>query len=63
MGVRLLEADTHLGFVRLHLHEGAIDDARASLDNVCAIVEATGYHRRDPDISALRAELDAKLGA
>jgi tetratricopeptide (TPR) repeat protein/anti-sigma regulatory factor (Ser/Thr protein kinase) len=57
-GVRLHEADAHLAFARLALAEGDRPAARAHLDKARAIIDATGYHRRDGEL----AELDAACG-
>jgi tetratricopeptide (TPR) repeat protein len=57
-GMRLHEADAHLGFVRLHLAEGKKEEARASLERARMLVAEIGYHRRDPEL----AELTAALG-
>jgi hypothetical protein len=57
-GLRLHEADAHLGLARLSLAEGAPDTARDHLAKARTIITATGYHRRDPDL----AELTATLG-
>jgi tetratricopeptide (TPR) repeat protein len=54
-GFRLHEADAHLGLARLALAEGDPAAAREHLAKARAIVEQTGYHRRDRDL----AELDA----
>lgn len=56
-GMRLHEADAHLGFVRLHLAEGKKDDTRASLERARKLVEETGYHRRDGELAELAAAL------
>jgi tetratricopeptide (TPR) repeat protein len=59
-GMRLSEADAKLGFARLHLARGDHDAARASFTAAKALVDSTGYHRRDRDIAELEAAL---LGA
>lgn len=56
-GMRLHETDAHLGFARLHLARGDLPPARASLAKAKALVVRTGYHRRDPDLAAIEAEL------
>jgi tetratricopeptide (TPR) repeat protein len=51
--LRLLEADTHLGYARLHLAAGNSAAVRASLDRARTLIERTGYHRRDRDLAEL----------
>jgi tetratricopeptide (TPR) repeat protein len=55
-GMRLHLTDYHLASARLAL---AADYhlARGNLDEAEALINATGYHRRDPDLAKLRAEL------
>jgi tetratricopeptide (TPR) repeat protein len=55
--LRLLEADTHLDYTRLHLGAGNRAAARASLDRARTLIEQTGYHRRDRDLAELEAAL------
>ncbi len=58
-GFRLHECDAHLGYARLALAE--VDPA-AALDHLAkarAIVEETGYHRRDGALVGLEAEVHA----
>jgi nucleoside phosphorylase/tetratricopeptide (TPR) repeat protein len=57
-GFRLHEADAHLGLARLALADDNPAAARDHRDRARAIIEATGYHRRDRDL----AELDAACG-
>jgi hypothetical protein len=57
-GFRLHEADAHLGLARLTLAEGHLAEAREHRDQARAIVDATGYHRRDGEL----AEIDAACG-
>ena len=52
-GFRLHEADAHLGHARLALAEANPTAARTHLALARAIIESTGYHRRDPDLAAL----------
>jgi tetratricopeptide (TPR) repeat protein len=56
-GMRLHQTDAHLGYARLHLALPAPDptQARAHLAEARALIETTGYHRRD----LLLAQLDA----
>jgi tetratricopeptide (TPR) repeat protein len=56
-GLRLHEADAHLGHARLSLAEGAPAAARPHVLAARQIIEATGYHRRDGEV----AELDRRL--
>jgi tetratricopeptide (TPR) repeat protein len=58
-GLRLHEADAHLGHARLSLAEG---NPPAALDHLAAartIIDATGYHRRDGELAQLEAEARA----
>ncbi len=58
-GFRLHECDAHLGHARLCLAEG---DPVAALDHLAkarAILEDTGYHRRDGELADLEAEARA----
>ncbi len=54
-GLRLHEADAHLGLARLSLAEAAPAAAPDHLAKARAIVDATGYHRRDEELAALEA--------
>ena len=56
-GMRMHEADAHLKYARLHLAMGDKDKARASLAAGKAIVEDTGYHRRDGAVKELGEQL------
>ena len=56
-GFRLHEADAHLGYARLHLTEGDRAATRAHLAKARAIIQATGYHRRDEELARLDALL------
>lgn len=56
-GMRLHEADARLGYARLHLAANGLDDARLHLAKARELVMATGYHRRDQDLSALEADV------
>src|SRR6185312_3184639 len=51
-GLRLHEADALLGLARLALEEGAADAAR-DLARARALLDDTGYHRRDAELKAL----------
>ena len=56
-GMRLYECDTHLEYARLALVERKPDDALPHFKSAEALVSACGYHRRDPEIAALKEEL------
>jgi tetratricopeptide (TPR) repeat protein len=56
-GFRLHEADAHLGYARLALAEADPAAARRHLAAARAIIDATGYHRRDGEVAALSAAL------
>jgi tetratricopeptide (TPR) repeat protein len=55
--LRLLEADTHLGYTRLHLARANPVAARSSLTRARTLIEQTGYHRRDRDLAELESAL------
>jgi tetratricopeptide (TPR) repeat protein len=55
-GLRLHEADAHLGLARLALAEHTSAPAREHLAGARRIVHETGYHRRDGELTALDAE-------
>jgi len=57
-GFRLHEADAHLGYTRLHLAEGNRAAASERLALATKIVAATGYHRRDDELTRLTAALN-----
>jgi len=59
-GMRLHEADCHLESARLHLAQGEQAQARDSLSKARAMVEETGYHRRDGEVAALGELLGAE---
>jgi tetratricopeptide (TPR) repeat protein len=56
-GFRLHEADAHLGLARLALADPTAGPAiaRVHVDLARSIIEATGYHRRDGELSELSA--------
>jgi tetratricopeptide (TPR) repeat protein len=56
-GMRLHEADCHLEAARLHLACGQQQDAREHLEAAKAMIEDTGYHRRDDELAALEEQL------
>jgi tetratricopeptide (TPR) repeat protein len=53
---RLHETDTHLGYARLALAEGDPTPALLCLAKARSIIDATGYHRRDGELTTLEAE-------
>jgi nucleoside phosphorylase len=54
-GLRLHEADAHLRYALLALAEQTPFTARAHLAKARALIEATGYHRRDAALAELEA--------
>jgi hypothetical protein len=56
-GMRLFLTDYHLERARLFLAQQGHEDARPHYDSAKKLVEETGYHRRDPELAALRAQL------
>ncbi len=56
-GIRLYEADAHLEYARLHLAQGNEVEARQSLAIAKEMIEQMGYHRRDPEVKELAAQL------
>jgi hypothetical protein len=53
------ECDAHLGFARLALAQHDPAAAQDHLAKARAIVEQTGYHRRDEELATLEAEAAA----
>jgi len=62
-GLRLHEADAHLGHARLALAEGDPTPALLSLAKARSLIDATGYHRRDGELTTLESEAAALVGA
>jgi hypothetical protein len=62
-GLRLHLTDTHLAYARLHLSLPTPDlpAARSHLTTAATLIAATSYHRRDPDLAALLAQLPGPL--
>jgi hypothetical protein len=58
-GMRLCEADCHLAYVQLHLARGDNYRARVSLVAAEKIIRRRGYSRREKELSALEAKLNA----
>lgn len=56
--MKLHVTDCHLGYARLALAEKKPDDARENLDAAKALIEETGYHRRDAELAELEGRLD-----
>ena len=56
--MKLFVTDCHLGYARLALAEKQADVARAELAKARALIEETGYHRRDGEL----AELEEAVG-
>ena len=52
-GMRLFEADCHLSYARLALAQGDKAQAREHLATAKALIERTGYHRRDGEVKEL----------
>ncbi len=56
-GMRLFEADAHLGFARLYLAQDDLTKAREHLAIAKPMITEMGYHRRDPEVKKLEREL------
>ncbi|HEX8686775.1 MAG TPA: hypothetical protein VF654_09740, partial [Pyrinomonadaceae bacterium] len=61
-GMRLYQADCHLGYARLHLEGGEAGKAREHLGRAAEMIEQTGYHLRDSDVAEMEKELQAAGG-
>lgn len=59
-GMRLFEADCHLGYARLELAEKDHKKARGHLGRAKAMIEDMGYHRRDPEVAELERLIDRR---
>jgi tetratricopeptide (TPR) repeat protein len=57
-GMRLFEADCHLEYARLYLAQGQPDQARQYLATAKAVIQETGYHRRDREVAELEGALN-----
>lgn len=53
----LHEAEAHLEYARLYLATGHAEKARESLATAKTMIEAMGYHRRDPEVADLESQL------
>jgi tetratricopeptide (TPR) repeat protein len=57
--MKLYLADYHLEAARLHLAEGGkYADASDHYEKAKALIDQTGYHRRDAELAALKSHLD-----
>ncbi len=56
-GMRLHETDCHPEFVRLHLAAGQREQAQEYAAKARALVDATGYHRRDRELAELEEQV------
>ena len=56
-GMRLYEADCHLGYARLCLASRDKDKARQHLAQAKKMVEEMGYHRRDKEVEEVERQL------
>ena len=56
--MRLYQTDAHLEYARLDLDLGEVEAARTHVDEAAALIEETGYHRRDDELADLKARLD-----
>ncbi len=56
-GMRLFEADAHLGFARLCLAQDDRTKAQGHLAIAKPMITEMGYHRRDPEVEELEREL------
>ena len=56
--MRLFEADCHLEYARLYVAMGEGDQAREPLATAKAMIEETGYHRRDGEVVELEEALN-----
>ncbi len=57
--MKLFVTDCHLGYARLALAEGKPDDTREHVDKAKALIEETGYHRRDAELAELKAKVES----
>ncbi len=53
--MKLFVTDCPLGYARLALAEKKPDVARENLDAAKALIQETGYHRRDAELAELEA--------
>ncbi|MDI1451401.1 hypothetical protein [Polyangium sp. 6x1] len=55
-GMRLYEADAHLGYARIGIAEGDTTAARKHLEKARVLIDQTGYHRRDEELARLQSD-------
>ena len=55
--MRLYQVDCHLESARLALATGDRDSARKAWEAAKAMIEETGYHRRDGEVNEIAREL------
>lgn len=55
--MRLHLTDCHLAYARLCIAENDRETAQTHIDKAATLINQTGYHRRDPDLAALRRTL------
>jgi tetratricopeptide (TPR) repeat protein len=60
--MKLFVTDVHLARARLDLDDGRPEDARENIDAAAALIQQTGYHRRDAELAELREHLQANGG-
>jgi hypothetical protein len=58
--MRLFEADCHLGYARLALAQGEKVQAREHLAAAKALIEQTGYYRRDGEVKELEEMINVQ---
>jgi tetratricopeptide (TPR) repeat protein len=56
--MRLFEGDCHLEYARVYLAQGQADQARPHLAMGKAMIQDTGYHRRDGEVAELEGALN-----
>ena len=60
--MKLFVTDCHLGYARLALAEKKPDVARKELAKARALIEETGYHRRDAELTELESSVKGLRG-
>ena len=61
-GMRLHEADCHLGYARLHVAQGEKEKARESWAKAKEMIERMGYGRRKKDVEEIGRQLEEMAG-
>jgi tetratricopeptide (TPR) repeat protein len=56
-GMRLYEADCHLGYARLYIAKDEKDKAHEHWEKAKEMIDEMGYHRRDGEVEELEKEL------